>query len=62
MQGEQTLFARSDWVVDAWRIVDPIVKAWDSSDAGVHIYDAGTSGPPQADALIRNDEREWREI
>ena len=62
MQGEQTLFARSDWVVDAWRIVDPIVNAWDSSDVGLHLYDAGTSGPLQADALIRNDGREWREI
>jgi glucose-6-phosphate 1-dehydrogenase len=62
MQGEQTLFARSDWVVDAWRIVDPIVKAWSEPGSKPPVYAAGTWGPPQAGALIRNDQREWREI
>ncbi len=26
MQGDQTLFARADWVDKAWQIVDPIVE------------------------------------
>jgi len=28
MQGDQTLFARSDWIDKAWKIVDPIVDRW----------------------------------
>ncbi len=62
MQGEQTLFARSDWVTDAWRIVDPIVSHWSAQRAEFPNYAAGTWGPPEAEELLRRDGREWREI
>ncbi len=26
IRGDQTLFARSDWIYEAWSIVDPVIK------------------------------------
>lgn len=43
MRGDATLFAREDSVEEAWRIVDPIVKASTPCD----LYDPGTWGAPQ---------------
>jgi len=44
MAGDQTLFAREDYVEEAWRIVDPVLQ----SDAPVHEYEPQTWGPDQA--------------
>ncbi len=41
MAGDATLFARQDYVEEAWRIVDPVLKA----DTPVYPYDPGTWGP-----------------
>ena len=63
MQGDQTLFARADWIDKAWQIVDPIVDRWASEPpAGFPNYAAGTNGPPAADRLMRRDFREWRSL
>jgi len=45
MAGDATLFAREDYVEEAWRIVDPVLKA----DAPVYEYEPGTWGPKEAD-------------
>jgi len=44
MAGDATLFARQDYVEEAWRIVDPVLKA----NTPVYLYDPGTWGPPEA--------------
>jgi glucose-6-phosphate 1-dehydrogenase len=41
MTGDRTLFAREDYVEEAWRIVDPVLKA----GTPVHEYEPGTWGP-----------------
>jgi glucose-6-phosphate 1-dehydrogenase len=41
MAGDATLFAREDYVEEAWRIVDPILKA----SPTVSEYDKGSWGP-----------------
>jgi len=43
MRGDQTLFARDDYVAEAWRIVDPVLRA----NTPVHEYLPGTWGPPE---------------
>ncbi len=43
MRGDQTLFAREDYVEEAWRIVDPVLRA----KTPVHEYLPGTWGPPE---------------
>jgi len=46
--GDATLFARQDYVEEAWRIVDPYLKA----DSPVHDYEPTTWGPSEADKLV----------
>jgi len=47
LAGDATLFARQDYVEEAWRIVDPVLRA----DTPVHEYEPRTFGPRQADEL-----------
>lgn len=47
MRGETFRFARQDYVEEAWRIVDPVL-----SDGEPLVYDPGTWGPEQAQALV----------
>ena len=44
MAGDATLFAREDYVEEAWRIVDPVLKAGTS----VFEYEPGTWGPKES--------------
>jgi glucose-6-phosphate 1-dehydrogenase len=46
MQGDATLFAREDYVEEAWRIVDPVLKA----GTPVYEYEPGTWGPKEVDS------------
>ena len=48
MRGDPTLFAREDYVEEAWRIVDPVQAA----GTPVHEYEPGTWGPPEGDARV----------
>jgi glucose-6-phosphate 1-dehydrogenase len=43
MAGDATLFAREDYVEEAWRIVDPVLKA----NTPVYEYEPGTWGPAE---------------
>jgi glucose-6-phosphate 1-dehydrogenase len=47
MAGDSTLFAREDYVEEAWRIVDPVLGA----ATPVHAYAPGSWGPRQAEAI-----------
>lgn len=48
MAGDQTLFARQDYVEEAWRIVDPAIQA----PVPVYEYQPGTWGPPQVSGSV----------
>jgi glucose-6-phosphate 1-dehydrogenase len=48
MQGDATLFAREDYVEEAWRIVDPVLK----DGTSVYEYEPGTWGPTEVDARV----------
>ena len=48
MAGNATLFARQDYVEEAWRIVDPVLK----TGTPVHEYEKGTWGPDEVDQRI----------
>jgi glucose-6-phosphate 1-dehydrogenase len=63
MQGDATLFARSDEVETAWGIVDGILNAWSElPPPAFPNYAAGTAGPEAANKLIEADGRRWREL
>jgi glucose-6-phosphate 1-dehydrogenase len=48
MAGDATLFAREDYVEEAWRIVDPVLQA----GTPVHEYEPGTWGPDEVDQRV----------
>jgi glucose-6-phosphate 1-dehydrogenase len=48
MHGETFRFARQDYVEEAWRIVDPVLKSGTSPT----IYEPGSWGPPQGQTLV----------
>ena len=48
MAGDATLFARQDYVEEAWRIVDPVLKR----TTAVYEYEPSTWGPSEADQKI----------
>jgi glucose-6-phosphate 1-dehydrogenase len=63
MIGDPTLFMRADMVEQTWRIVQPVLDAWaNDAENDPAIYQAGSSGPAEADALLARDGRSWRMI
>lgn len=59
MQGDATLYSRSDAVEKAWANVQPILDAWQNNpDIPIYGYPAGTWGPELADNLI--EDGTWR--
>jgi glucose-6-phosphate 1-dehydrogenase len=48
MAGDATLFAREDYVEEAWRIVDPVLKA----DTPVYEYEPNTWGPDEVNKKV----------
>ena len=54
LRGDQSLFARVDAVMEAWRIVTPIVD----QPPMPFSYEQGSSGPVEADFLVEPD-WEW---
>ncbi len=57
--GDATLFQRADNIEAAWRVVDPVLKAWAADKSGPELYAAGLPGPKGADALLQRDGRTW---
>ncbi|MFN4278824.1 glucose-6-phosphate dehydrogenase [Thermosynechococcus sp.] len=64
MLGDQTLFTRADEVEAAWRVVMPVLSAWDAptDPDTIPTYEAGTWDPDVAEALINADGRRWRRL
>lgn len=60
MNGDLSLFHRSDMIEAAWQVVDPIIDVW----ASLHPrdfpnYAAGSWGPAASDQLLERDGRHW---
>ena len=63
MIGEATLFTRSDEVEAQWRVVDPLIRFWESnSPAQLETYPAGSEGPASANDLLSQDAVKWRPL
>lgn len=63
MAGDPTLFIRSDEVHEAWRIVEPVLTAWESDPSfPLCRYPAGSWGPRDADLLLARYNHRWREL
>jgi glucose-6-phosphate 1-dehydrogenase len=62
MRGDATLFTRNDEIEALWGIIDPILEAWEKDRSStIPQYEAGSSGPREADALLE-DGHMWRRL
>jgi glucose-6-phosphate 1-dehydrogenase len=60
IEGNPTLFMRADQVEAAWRIIQPILDAWQARPpVDFPNYAPGTWGPEDAEALIAKDGHHW---
>ncbi len=63
MGGDQTLFARADWIYRAWQIVEPVINHWASEPpSDFSNYAAGSWGPDTAETMLRRDQRAWQKF
>jgi glucose-6-phosphate 1-dehydrogenase len=62
MLGDQTLFTRYDAAETAWRLLGPILEAWQGDDSPPYEYPAGCDSFDEADRLIEADGRKWRAL
>lgn len=63
MNGDASLFARSDEVELSWGIIDPIIAAWRSPAAPpLQQYPPGLWGPEQSADWMRKQKREWFDV
>lgn len=60
MTGDATLFMRADQVEAAWKVVTPIIEAWDSeAPTDFPNYEPGSWGPEAAMKLVEKDGFQW---
>ena len=63
MNGDASLFARSDEVECAWSIIDPILAAWQSPAAPpLETYPPGNWGPNSCDDWMQAQGRQWFDV
>ena len=61
LNGDASLFIRSDEIELAWQIMDPILQGWELPTAPrVARYEPGSWGPAEAEAFMLRDGRRWR--
>lgn len=60
IQGDATLFTRSDAVESSWRFFDPILQYWNHHpDAPLYGYPTGTWGPLESEAMMHEHGADW---
>ena len=60
LNGDASLFARSDEIELSWSFIDPIIDAWASDSAPpLASYEPGSWGPAEASRLLAGAGRRW---
>ncbi len=63
MVGDATLFQRADFVEAGWRVVQPVLDAWQKTPpSDFPNYASGSAGPKEADDLLQRDGHTWRSL
>ncbi len=63
ISGDPSLFARSDEVELAWKIIDPVVANWaDDARQKPLTYEQGFWGPSECSEWMRQQGREWFDV
>jgi glucose-6-phosphate 1-dehydrogenase len=59
VEGDRSLFTRSDEIEMSWQIIDPFIESWHNSlKSQFYPYEKGSPGPSAADEFL-GDERSW---
>jgi glucose-6-phosphate 1-dehydrogenase len=60
LEGDATQFMRDDQIEAAWKVVMPILNAWEKSPKkGLLTYEAGSWGPKAASSLLKPFAKDW---
>ena len=60
IEGDATLFTRSDSIESAWTIIDAVLQGWQTDAAPkMDRYVPGSWGPDSAETLLSRDKRNW---
>ena len=64
LDGDPSLFIRSDHIEEAWRIVDPLLHAWEQLGDQYPLvdYPRGSWGPDRAQVLVARDGNTWAPV
>lgn len=62
MNGDATLFSRTDLVETAWKIAQPLLDSWATEPVDFPNYARGSWGPRAAAELLGQDGRRWFEV
>jgi len=63
LNGDASLFARSDEVEQAWQIIDPIISAWRSpATPTLNSYEPGLWGPIASSEWMESQGRQWFDV
>jgi glucose-6-phosphate 1-dehydrogenase len=61
LEGDPSLFTRSDGIESAWKIIDPLIANNENDpDSQVFSYLPGTWGPEESDELLSRGGHRWR--
>ncbi|MFQ3534321.1 MAG: glucose-6-phosphate dehydrogenase [Aggregatilineales bacterium] len=62
LNGDASLFVRSDGIESSWQIIDPIIAGWQRPEAPpLATYARGSWGPHAADQLLARHGHHWRQ-
>ncbi len=62
MNGDATLFARSDEIEESWSFLEPVLDAWKAEKSMPAEYPAGSWGPHEAVQLLKRSGHRWRTL
>lgn len=63
LEGDASLFIRSDHIEEAWRIVAPLLDGQQGQDTPrPQVYEPGSWGPPSADGLLSQLGHNWLRV
>jgi glucose-6-phosphate 1-dehydrogenase len=61
LEGDATLYNRSDSIEACWRLIDPVIQGWEREGRPpLSLYPSGSWGPSDAEELLARDGRQWR--
>ncbi len=60
LHGDASLFTRSDGIEHSWKLMDDIIRGWESDEAPPLVfYERGGWGPEEGGELLTRDGRTW---